>query len=62
MPEGQDFTEGLNPGSLEVLRAASSSRRWPRRRPATPCQFERLGYFCADPGTPGPARRSSTAR
>ena len=29
--------------------ARSSSRRWPEPSPATTVQFERLGYFAADP-------------
>jgi glutaminyl-tRNA synthetase len=48
VPEGQDFTENLNPKSLEVTHAklepslanATAGSRY---------QFERLGYFCADP-------------
>ena len=40
----------LNPMSLEVAdRMRSSSRRSPRRPAGTRIQFERLGYFCADP-------------
>lgn len=49
VPEGQAFTANLNPNSLEVvpdaklepsLNTASAGERY---------QFERLGYFCADP-------------
>ena len=36
-------------------RRAASSRRSPAPRPATRVQFERLGYFCADPDST-PAR------
>jgi glutaminyl-tRNA synthetase len=47
VPEGRDFTDNLNPNSLEIvsaklepsLRGADPSRRY---------QFERLGYFCPD--------------
>jgi glutaminyl-tRNA synthetase len=47
VPEGRDFTEFLNPNSLETVAAklepamanASGSERY---------QFERLGYFCLD--------------
>ncbi len=47
-PEGQDFTANLNPESLEVitgyvepgLAAAAAGDKF---------QFQRLGYFCADP-------------
>lgn len=45
----EDFTECLNPRSLEVL---SSAMVEPILREATPgssYQFERLGYFCVDP-------------
>ncbi|HET8891249.1 MAG TPA: glutamine--tRNA ligase/YqeY domain fusion protein [Candidatus Angelobacter sp.] len=51
VPEGQAFTANLNPNSLEVvpdaklepsLKTASAGERY---------QFERLGYFCADPDT-----------
>jgi len=53
VPEGQDWHQGLNPQSLEVLRAklepclaaATVGERF---------QFERLGYFAVDPdSTPG---------
>ena len=45
---GQDFTDNLNPNSLEVL---SSAKAEPSLRNATPgnrYQFERKGYFCVD--------------
>jgi len=53
VPEGQTYRANLNPNSLEVLTAkvepsladATAGARY---------QFERLGYFCADPdSTPG---------
>jgi glutaminyl-tRNA synthetase len=47
--EGENFTANLNPRSLEVLRAAKLE---PSLRDAVEggrYQFERLGYFCADP-------------
>jgi glutaminyl-tRNA synthetase len=47
--EGQDFTANLNPNSLEVLTGCKVE---PSLRDATPgarYQFERIGYFCADP-------------
>jgi glutaminyl-tRNA synthetase len=46
--EGGEFTENLNPNSLEVL---TGCKLEPSLREATPgsrYQFERLGYFCAD--------------
>jgi glutaminyl-tRNA synthetase len=48
-PEGQDFTANLNPNSLEVL---ADCKLEPALRDApvgSRYQFERLGYFCADP-------------
>jgi len=46
--DGLDFFEKVNPGSVEKL---VSCRLEPALRDAGPgyrCQFERLGYFCAD--------------
>jgi glutaminyl-tRNA synthetase len=48
VPEGHDFTENLNPSSLEVGHAKLE----PSLANATPgsrYQFERLGYFSVDP-------------
>ncbi len=47
---GREFTSLINPASLETLstlqgRADARTRRDPGAR----YQFERLGYFCADP-------------
>jgi len=49
-PAGEEgeFTDYLNPESLEIL---TSCRLEPSLKETTPgkvCQFERLGYFCAD--------------
>jgi len=47
--EGENFTANLNPRSLEVL---TSAKLEPSLRDAVEgsrYQFERLGYFCADP-------------
>jgi len=53
VPEGGDFTDNVNPDSLQVL---SGARLEPSLREAEvrePFQFMRQGYFCADPdGTP----------
>jgi glutaminyl-tRNA synthetase len=49
--EGLEFTAYLNPNSLEVL---ADSKLEPGLRGATPgsrYQFERMGYFCVDPGS-----------
>ncbi len=57
VPEGQDFVDYLNPGSLEVLRGCKLEPGLAQAAPGALCQFERLGYFCADvddsrPGAP----------
>jgi glutaminyl-tRNA synthetase len=57
MPEGQDFTAGLNPASLEIVRGCKLEPLLGSPALGTPYQFERLGYFCADhadsrPGAP----------
>jgi glutaminyl-tRNA synthetase len=48
-PDGADWKTGVNPASLEVLK---DCRLEPSLAPApagAQFQFERLGYFCADP-------------
>ncbi len=47
-PEG-DFMADLNPRSLEVLTDCRLEPDLGRLAPGEGCQFERLGYFCADP-------------
>jgi len=49
--EGQDFTAHLNPRSLEVIRGAKLEPSLARVATGSRFQFERLGYFCADPGS-----------
>jgi glutaminyl-tRNA synthetase len=49
VPEGQDFTQSLNPRSLETLQGCKLEPSLAAAVPGSPCQFERLGYFCADP-------------
>jgi glutaminyl-tRNA synthetase len=49
VPEGQDFTQSLNPRSLETLQGCKIEPSLAAAVPGTPYQFERLGYFCADP-------------
>jgi glutaminyl-tRNA synthetase len=54
--EGKEFTDCLNPKSLEVL---SSCRVEPGLKNATPgsrYQFERMGYFCVDSADSTPER------
>ena len=48
-----DLTD-LNPQSLEVLQGCKLEPSLASVKPLERCQFERLGYFCADPdSTPG---------
>ncbi|HEX3880963.1 MAG TPA: glutamine--tRNA ligase/YqeY domain fusion protein [Bryobacteraceae bacterium] len=48
-PEGQDFTANLNPHSLEMLEHCKLEPGLRDVKPFASYQFERLGYFCADP-------------
>lgn len=48
---GQDDTAGLNPNSLEVRPVCYVEPGVKGAAPGTVYQFERLGYFCADPDT-----------
>jgi glutaminyl-tRNA synthetase len=51
---GREFTEDLNPNSLEVLTGAKLEPSLLNPAAGSRYQFERLGYFCADPdSTPG---------
>jgi len=47
--EGKDWTSNLNPNSLEVIADAKLEPSLASARVGERCQFERLGYFCADP-------------
>ncbi len=47
--EGQDFLSNLNPNSLEIVSGAKLEPSLANASAATRYQFERLGYFCADP-------------
>ncbi len=52
--EGGDFLKDLNPDSLEVLADVPVEPALAEVAPGTRVQFERLGYFAADPdGAPG---------
>ena len=44
----EDFREALNPDSLKVLTACKLEPGLATAEPGFRCQFERLGYFCAD--------------
>jgi glutaminyl-tRNA synthetase len=49
VPEGQDYLVNLNPNSLEVLKGCKLEPSLAAATPGTRYQFERLGYFTADP-------------
>ena len=51
VPEGKTFLDHLNPGSLEILNDCKVEPSLATATRGTRVQFERLGYFCADPGT-----------
>ena len=46
--EGEDFTAYINPDSLEILYNCRLEPGLADIQPEDICQFERLGYFCAD--------------
>ena len=46
---GVDFTTLVNPASLETLADCQMEPMLANAAPGTRFQFERLGYFCADP-------------
>ncbi|HEX5884704.1 MAG TPA: glutamine--tRNA ligase/YqeY domain fusion protein [Pyrinomonadaceae bacterium] len=46
--EGKDFTDNLNPESLQVLRGCKIEPSVREAEPGTKYQFERLGYYCVD--------------
>ena len=53
-PDGDecgDFRRCLNPESLEVLSACWGEPALAQAQAGYRCQFERLGYYCADPDT-----------
>jgi glutaminyl-tRNA synthetase len=47
--DGQEFTDDLNPNSLEVLSGCKLEPSLLAAAPGGQYQFERLGYFCVDP-------------
>ncbi len=49
VPEGQDFTQSLNPKSLEILQSCKLEPSLAEAVPGSRYQFERLGYFYTDP-------------
>jgi glutaminyl-tRNA synthetase len=46
--EGEDFTAYINPDSREILENCYVEPSLAEIKPEGSCQFERLGYFCAD--------------
>ncbi len=46
--EGKDWTDNLNPNSLEIVNEAKLEPSLANAQIGTPYQFERLGYFCVD--------------
>jgi glutaminyl-tRNA synthetase len=54
LEEGQDVLDNLNPNSLEILTGAKLEPSLANAKVEQHFQFERVGYFCADPdSTPG---------
>jgi len=49
VPEGHDFTENLNPDSLQVIAHAKLEPSLANAAAGSRYQFERLGYFAVDP-------------
>jgi glutaminyl-tRNA synthetase len=49
VPEGGDFTDNVNPDSLQVLRGAKLEPSLRDAEVRESFQFMRQGYFCADP-------------
>ena len=47
--EGQDVLDNLNPNSLEIISEAKVEPSLTNATAGNRYQFERLGYFCADP-------------
>jgi glutaminyl-tRNA synthetase len=54
--EGKDFTDYLNPQSLEGLKACRLEPSLAKAQPGDRFQFERLGYFCVDTADSAPGR------
>lgn len=51
VPEGGDFTQHLNPDSLQILGGAVVEPAWSNPVAGPRVQFERLGFFALDPDT-----------
>jgi glutaminyl-tRNA synthetase len=53
VPEGKEWTDLLNPKSLEVVTGCKVEPSLAQSAPGSRYQFERLGYFCTDPDSSG---------
>ncbi len=51
LPEGKEFTDFINPNSLQVVSNAQVEPSLKTAQAGQRFQFERLGYFCVDPDT-----------
>jgi glutaminyl-tRNA synthetase len=51
VPPGGNFTDNINPNSLEVISEAWGEPQLAKAAEGEPCQFERLGYFVRDSDT-----------
>jgi glutaminyl-tRNA synthetase len=49
VPEGHEFTDNLNPQSMQILTGCKLEPSLANAAPGSRYQFERLGYFCVDP-------------
>jgi glutaminyl-tRNA synthetase len=54
--ECEDFRSCLNPRSLEVLSGCKVEPALADAEPGSRCQFERIGYFCADTRDSAPGK------
>jgi glutaminyl-tRNA synthetase len=54
--EGKEFTDYINPASLVVINSCMAEPALAEAEPGSSCQFERLGYFCADSVDSKPGR------
>jgi glutaminyl-tRNA synthetase len=51
--EGVDFTEQINPNSMQIIADARVEPSLSEAKPGERIQFERVGYFCVDPDSAG---------
>ncbi len=54
--EGKTFKDFINPDSLQIVSDGKLEPALAEAVPGTVCQFERLGYFCADAKESGPGQ------